>query len=77
MIDTQLDAGYENVLRMIRYVGEHMLRPAGLAADRRGTPSDIARTVYHTMGIHDLSATDSQDRPYNLQEDGRPLLELL
>jgi len=29
------------------------------------------------MGIHDLTATDSQDRPYNLQEDGRPLLELL
>ena len=49
----------------------------GSPADRRVTPSDIARTVYHTMGIHDLSATDSQDRPYNLQEDGRPLLELL
>ena len=49
----------------------------GYPADRRVTPSDIARTVYHTMGIHDLSATDSQDRPYNLQEDGRPLLELL
>jgi len=41
MIDTQLDAGYENVLRMIRYVGEHMLRPAGLAADRRGTPIPV------------------------------------
>ena len=49
----------------------------GYPDDRRVTPSDIARTVYHTMGIHDLTAIDSQDRPYNLQEDGRPLLELL
>ena len=43
----------------------------------RVTPSDIAKTVYHTMGIHDLSATDNQNRPYNLQEEGRALLELL
>ena len=49
----------------------------GYPDDRRVTPSDIARTVYHTMGIHDLTAIDSQDRPYNLQEDGRPRLELL
>jgi acyl-CoA dehydrogenase len=41
MIQTHLDAGYENVLRIIRHVGEHMLRPAGLAADRRGTPIPI------------------------------------
>ena len=52
-------------------------RHGGYPADHRVTPSDIARTVYHTMGIHDLSATDSQGRPYNLQEEGRPLLELL
>ena len=41
MIRTQLDTGYENVLRIIRHVGEHMLRPAGLAADRRGTPIPV------------------------------------
>jgi acyl-CoA dehydrogenase len=41
MIQTQLDTGYENVLRIIRYVGEQMLRPAGLAADRRGTPIPV------------------------------------
>ena len=46
-------------------------------ADRRVTPADIAKTVYHTMGIHDLTATDNQNRPYNLQEEGHPLLELL
>ncbi|MFN0197834.1 MAG: DUF1501 domain-containing protein [Planctomycetaceae bacterium] len=46
-------------------------------ADRRVTPADVAKTVYHTMGIDDLSATDNQNRPYNLQEEGRPLLELL
>lgn len=46
-------------------------------ADRRVTPADIAQTVYHTMGIRDLSATDNQNRPYNLQEEGHPLLELL
>ena len=46
-------------------------------AERRVTPADIAKTVYHTMGVHDLSATDNQGRPYNLQEEGRPLLELL
>jgi len=40
-------------------------------------PPDIAKTVYHTMGIHDLSATDSQNRPDSLQEEGRPLLQLL
>jgi len=41
MIQTELDTGYENVLRIIRYVGEQMLRPAGLAADRRGTPIPV------------------------------------
>ena len=45
-------------------------------ADRRCTPGDITKTVYHAMGIHDLSAIDNQGRPYDLQEHGRPLLEL-
>ena len=52
-------------------------RHAAYPADRRVTPADIAKTVYHAMGIQDLSAIDSQDRPYNLLEDGRPLLELV
>lgn len=45
--------------------------------ERRVTPADIAKTVYHTMGIHDLLTVNNQNRPYHLLEDGRPLLELL
>ena len=45
-------------------------------ADQPVTPADIAKTVYHAMGIHDLSAMDNQNRPYNLQEEGHPLLGL-
>jgi hypothetical protein len=54
------------------------------ASDRYGeypalqplTPADIAKTVYHAMGINDLQATDSQGRKYNLLEDGKPILQL-
>lgn len=44
--------------------------------EKRVTPADIAKTIYHSMGIRDLSAVDKQNRPWNIQEDGRPLLEL-
>jgi hypothetical protein len=40
------------------------------------TPADIAKTVYHAAGIDDLQAQDSQGRPYNLLEEGRPLVQL-
>jgi uncharacterized protein (DUF1501 family) len=40
------------------------------------TPADIAKTVYHAMGIDDLEAVDNQGRPYNLLTEGRPLVEL-
>ena len=54
------------------------------SSDRRGeypahrpvTPAHIARTVYHAMGIRDLTATASDGRVYNLLEDGEPLREL-
>ncbi len=39
-------------------------------------PEDIAKTVYHSMGITNLEATDLQGRPYNLLEEGRPLVQL-
>ncbi len=39
-------------------------------------PADVVKTVYHTMGITDLEATDMLGRPYNLLEDGKPLAEL-
>ncbi|HYH66359.1 MAG TPA: DUF1501 domain-containing protein [Urbifossiella sp.] len=39
-------------------------------------PEHIARTVFHAMGIDDLSATDREGRPFHLMDDGRPLTEL-
>jgi hypothetical protein len=54
------------------------------SSDRRGeypahrpvTPAHIARTVYHAMGAHDLTATDKDGRVYNLLEEGEPLRAL-
>ncbi|QOV89727.1 DUF1501 domain-containing protein [Humisphaera borealis] len=40
------------------------------------SPADVTKTVYHAMGIDDLTAYDMQGRPYNLLDDGRPLLQL-
>ena len=45
-------------------------------ADRPVTPAHVVKTVYHSMGIHDLIAQDSSGRPYNLLDEGEPLLEL-
>jgi hypothetical protein len=45
-------------------------------ADRPVTPADVAKTVYHAMGIHDLEARNREGRPYSLLADGRPLLDL-
>lgn len=50
---------------------------AAYPANDRVTPSDIAKTVYHAMGIHDLSAIDNQNRPFQLQDEGRVLHALL
>jgi uncharacterized protein (DUF1501 family) len=36
----------------------------------------IARTVFHAMGIDDLTAKDREGRPFHLMEDGRVLTEL-
>jgi hypothetical protein len=54
------------------------------SSDRRGeypahlpvTPAHIARTVYHAMGVRDLTATDKDGRVYNLLDEGEPLREL-
>ena len=40
------------------------------------TPAHVARTVYHAMGIDDLTATDRGGRVYNLLDEGEPLLDL-
>jgi uncharacterized protein (DUF1501 family) len=54
------------------------------SSDRRGeypahkpvTPAHIAKTVYHAMGIHDLTATANDGRVYHLLEEGELLREL-
>ena len=51
-------------------------RHAAYPADLPVAPEDIAKTVYHAMGIDDLTAIDKGGRPYNLMEEGRPLIEL-
>jgi len=42
-------------------------------ADNPITPSDIAHTVYHAMGVGDLKAIDESGRPFNLLEEGKVL----
>jgi uncharacterized protein (DUF1501 family) len=39
-------------------------------------PEDIAKTVYHAMGIDDLEAVDREGRPFNLMPEGAPIREL-
>jgi hypothetical protein len=36
----------------------------------------IAQTIFHAMGIDDLSAKDREGRPFQLMEEGRVLTEL-
>ena len=45
-------------------------------ADQPVTPADITKTVYFAAGINDLHARDAQGRPYNLLDDGQPIIEL-
>ena len=45
-------------------------------AEKPLSPSDITKTVYHAMGMNDLTAMDPLGRPFNLVEDGRVLTEL-
>ena len=44
-------------------------RLGGYPADLPVTPADVTRTVYHAMGIDDLTATDKDGRVYNLLEE--------
>ena len=44
--------------------------------DNPVAPEHIARTVFHAMGLDDLTATDREGRPFHLLDDGRPLTEL-
>ena len=51
-------------------------RRAEFPAAKPVAPEDIAKTVFHAMGIDDLTATDRAGRPFNLMDEGRPLLDL-
>ena len=45
-------------------------------ADKPVTPADVTKSVYHSMGIEDLEATDKEGRPYNLLSEGSAISEL-
>lgn len=45
-------------------------------AEKPLSPADVTRTVYHAMGIDSLAAIDREGRPFNLLDEGRPLVEL-
>jgi hypothetical protein len=51
-------------------------RFAEYPADNPVTPADVAKTVYHAMGIHDLEARDRDGRVFNLLADGEPIVSL-
>ena len=42
-------------------------------ADLPVTPADITKTVYHAMGIRDLTTRDQQGRTFNLLDEGQPI----
>jgi hypothetical protein len=46
-------------------------------AEHPVAPEDIAKTMYHMMGIDNLAATDREGRPFNLLEEGAPIVELM
>jgi hypothetical protein len=51
-------------------------RVAAYPDDRPVAPEDIARTVYHAMGIDNLEAVDREGRPFHLLPEGTPLRDL-
>lgn len=49
---------------------------AAYPADLPVAPEDISKTVYHAMGIDDLSAVDRQGQRISLMEEGEPITAL-
>ena len=45
-------------------------------ADNPVASADIAHTVYRALGIDDLNATDAENRPFRLMEEGQPISSL-
>jgi uncharacterized protein (DUF1501 family) len=51
-------------------------RRAEYPADNPVAPEHVARTVFHALGIDDLTATDREGRPFHLLDEGWALTEL-
>jgi uncharacterized protein (DUF1501 family) len=51
-------------------------RIAAYPEDNPVAPEDIAKTVYHAMGIDDIFESDSEGRAVPILKDGAPILEL-
>lgn len=51
-------------------------RVGGYPATSKVTPSDVAHTVFHAMGIENLEWMDREGRPILLMPEGRALTEL-
>ncbi len=51
-------------------------RVAAYPADKPVAPEDITKSIYHAMGIHDLSAVDPQGRPFQLLDEGEVIEDL-
>lgn len=49
---------------------------ASYPVDRPTGPEDLAATIYHALGINDLSAQTREGRQIHLLEDGEPMREL-
>ena len=45
-------------------------------ADKPVAPEDVARTLYHAMGIDDMEAHDREGKSFNLLPEGKVLGEL-
>jgi hypothetical protein len=50
---------------------------AAYPTDHTVAPEDIAKTVYHVMGVEDLQAIDREGRSFDLLPEGRAPTELL
>ena len=46
---------------------------AAYPTDKKVSPEDIARTIYHVMGITNLEGIDRENRPFNLMPEGEVL----
>ena len=45
-------------------------------AEHPVTPAHVIKTVYHSMGIHDLEVFDKQNRPFNVLPEGETITAL-